>query len=162
MKKALLWIIVLFFAILTVGCQATKTYYLGAGVERSARLPVAEAGQSAMRWQDDYVIVDFDLTRETTSLTVAGTLDFTDYSRIMYVWASYLKVQIFFLDVDGKVVDYAEILPQRGRDVSKKHKFNLSVPQNVAFSSVSFGYETTFVDDEGSGSMVKAWPTVGQ
>ncbi len=162
MKKALIWSIVLSFAVLTLGCQATGTYYLGAGVERKARLPVADAAQSAMRWQDDYVIVDFDLSREPTALTLSGTVDFTDFSRIMYVWAHGLKMQMFFLDADGRVVTYAEILPQRGRDVSRAYTFSLTLPQNVTFSSVFFGYETTFVDDEGSGSLVKNWPAVGQ
>jgi hypothetical protein len=108
-----------------------------------------QAGQH--QWQDLYVTVDFDLQQSGDNLDIDGVLSFSDSPKINYTRVRDLKLKLFFLDQDMRVVDYFDIARTLSQNLDDETTFSHTMKLEEAVVAMTFGYEGSFVDNDPKG-----------
>ncbi|MFK5927244.1 MAG: hypothetical protein QM483_11485 [Desulfuromusa sp.] len=157
--KNKLWILLLFLlAPLFFGCQATTTYYQGAKADSQGVVRLAVDQVENQRWQDLYVTVDYSYDRQGDQFNIDGLFSFSFSPKINFERVRDLKLKLFLLDKDMFVVDYLEIARTLSTSLEDQISFSykLDLAENVV--AFTFGYEGSFIDDEGSGFTIWKLP----
>lgn len=157
--KNKLWIIFVFLSGLALfGCQMTTTYYQGAKADEEGVVSLSLGAIEKQRWQDLYVTVDYSFEQQGDQMTIDGTLSFSNNPKILFTQVRDLKLKLFFLDNDMRVVSYLDIARTLNNSLDDKTKFNriLEVREDVV--AFTFGYEGSFADaDPESPSADHVW-----
>jgi hypothetical protein len=150
MKLKLAIILSLFFALSLSGCQTTTstTLYRGAKADPKGAITLS-AEQPLQHWQDTYVTIDYSYTRQGNQFNIDGTFAFSDGAKINYQFIRRLKLKLFLLDKEMRVVEYREVLRVLGYSLEDQDEFSaeFTLPENVV--AFTFGYEGVLRDDEG-------------
>ncbi len=147
--KNKLWIIVAFlFGLTLFGCQTTTTYYQGAKADEEGVVNLPLGKVEGQRWQDLYIAVDYSFDRQGNQLDIDGALSFSDSSKINYTRVPDLKLKLFLLDRDLRVIDYLDIARTLSTSLDARTTFSNRVPLKDGVVSFTFGYEGSFVDSD--------------
>ncbi len=142
-----IFLVLLIVAALT-GCATTTTHYLGAQADQKGVARLAQESASQQVWKDLYVRVDYSYQRSGTSFKVDGILSFTDSSIINYERVRDLKLKLFFLDSDLRVVKYLDVCRTLGTNIEDKWEFHDVVDIPAAVTALTFGYDGLLTNDE--------------
>ncbi len=148
MKKKL-WIIFVFLSgVVLFGCQTTTTYYQGAKADEEGMVSLSLGQVEKQRWQDLYVTVDYSFKQQADQIIIDGTLSFSNHPRLLFTRVWDLKLKLFFLDKDMRVVSYLDIARTLNNNLDDKTKFNRTLEVQEEVVAFAFGYEGSFVDDD--------------
>ena len=148
MKNSLLFLLFFFLSVVFFGCQTSTTHYLGARVDdgESFSLPITQVEDQ--QWQDIYVTVDYKMNRSGEHLDIEGILSFSHSSKVNYTRVRDLKLKLFLLDRDKRVVSYQDIARTLSQNLDDKTAFTKTLQLHEDIVSFAFGYEGSFMDDE--------------
>jgi len=158
MKNKLCFVAVFLLGLILLGCQATTTYYQGAQADEEGvvNLPMGEVENQ--HWQDLYVTVDYSFNRQAERFDIDGTLSFSNNPKVNYTRVPDLKLKLFFLDKDMRVVDYLDIARTLSTSLDDKTTFSRTLQIKEGVVSFTFGYEGVFIDaDPESPSSNQVW-----
>ncbi|PLY03950.1 MAG: hypothetical protein C0622_03650 [Desulfuromonas sp.] len=138
LKSVVRFSLVLLLGLALTACQAATSYYLGAKADGMESV-VLKSGN--YHWQDLYVTVDYRLQQQADKLGIDGVLTFSDNPRVSYTVSRDLKLKLFQLDKDKRVVSYADIARVLNPDLEADTRFAREVPLHKDTVSLAFGYE---------------------
>jgi hypothetical protein len=153
---------VFLFLLALAGCQATTGHYLGAVADADNIIRMASAEGEERRWQDIFLTIDSGLQWQNQNPLLVGQVTYSLHPQMMYQRATQVTLRVFLLDGDNRVVSYQSlpgIFPGRTDETTR-----FSLPLHYAERPVAytFGYEVTFIDDEGLGSRHWNLPRTGR
>ena len=137
----------LLLVLLLAGCQTTTNHYLGAVATADTLIELPTADVTDQRWQDLYVTVDYALKRQAGQLSIEGLFMFSDYPQMNLRKARDVKLRLFLLDKEHKVLQYKEIARTFATDLSDKVAFNESFSLTPEVAALAFGYEGELIGD---------------
>ncbi len=151
MKKKLTIISILFFSLVLSGCQTavTTTYYLGAKVDQKEVVKLSAKKVEQQHWQDLYTSIDYSYTHQGDQFNINGLFSFSDSAKINYQTVKRLKLKLFLLDQNMRVVEYRDVLQVLGHSLEDKDKFNAHFVLTENVVAFTFGYDGVLRDDEG-------------
>lgn len=150
--RSLTLCLLLFFALLISGCQTTTGHYLGALADESAVTEITPVLDTQQQWEEFYLMVDSQLTRQADHYQMSGSLSFSLHAQMMYVRVADVELTLFLLDADNRVVDYRRATHFKGLRLGDRIPFTVTLPLADRAVSYTFGYQITLVDDEGASS----------
>ncbi len=158
MKNNMLILLSVFLGLMVSGCQTTTTYYLGAKADGEGVVSLSAGGSDPQHWQDFYVTVDYYVSQEGEQLDIEGALSFSDNPKAIYTRVRDLKLKLFLLDRDRRVVTYRDIARTLSQSLDDKTIFSRALPLQEGVVAYTFGYEGSFVDnDPESPSVDRVW-----
>lgn len=158
MRNKLRIISIFLFALVLLGCQTTTTYYQGAKADAEGVVSLSAGQVEKQRWQDLYVTVDYSFDHQERQLEIEGVLSFSLHPQINFTRVGDLKLKLFFLDKDLRVVDYLDIARTRNNNLDDQTRFARTLQLQEGIVSFTFGYEGFFVDaDPDSSSSSQVW-----
>ncbi len=146
MKNKIFTLLLLLVGLVFFGCQTTTTYYLGAKADEKGVISLAAAQAGPQQWQDLYVTVDYSLHRQGNRFSIDGALSFSDHPKGMYTRVPDLKLKLFFLNKDMRVVDYLDVARTLSTSLDDKTPFSRTLDLKDDVVSFTFGYEGEFID----------------
>ena len=154
-----LWLLLVFlFSLMLVGCQTTTTHYLGAKADEVDVVSLDTGQVEQQRWQDLYVTVDYSYDRQGNRFDIDGALSFSDSAKINYTWVRDMKLKLFFLDQDMRVVNYLDIARTLSTNLDDETTFARTLELKETVVALAFGYEGSFRDDDpDGGSSQSVW-----
>ena len=160
MQRKLTIISILFFGLILSGCQTTTTttYYLGAKADVKEAITLSSGQVQHQQWKDPYVAIDYSYTYQKNQLNIDGLFSFSDGAKINYQTVRQLKLKLFLLNKNMRVVDYREILRVLGYSLEDQDKINAEFVLNDDVVAFTFGYEGLLRDDEGLSSTIWKLP----
>ncbi len=148
MEKRLWLLLVFLFSLMLVGCQTTTTHYLGAKADEADVVSLAAGQVEQQRWQDLYITVDYSYDRQGNRLDIDGALSFSDSTKINFSRVRDLKLKLFLLDKDMRVVDYLNIARTLSVSLDDETIFAKKLELKETVVALTFGYEGSFRDDD--------------
>lgn len=148
------FVLLLLTFVLLTGCQQTTTHYLGALADKDGAIVLTQSETKNQQWKDLYIAVDYSYKRDGDHLGLKGLLSFSLSSQTNYRWVHDLKLKIFFLDKNLRVVEYFDIARTLSRDIEQQVEFQQTFKLPVGVSAFTFGYEGLLVDEEGFSSSI--------
>ena len=163
MKMKLAIISSLFLGLILSGCQttATTTYYLGAKADIKETITLS-TGQVQQQWKDVYVNIDYSYTHQGNKFNIDGLFSFSESVKINYQTVGRLKLKLFLLNKNMRVVDYREILQVLGYSLEDQDKINAEFILDENIVAFTFGYQGVLRDDEGASSTIWKLPRTNQ
>ncbi|SDZ79116.1 hypothetical protein SAMN05660420_00325 [Desulfuromusa kysingii] len=152
MKKLLFIVLTVCVGLIFSGCQTTTSYYLGAKADAEGVVSLVTVPEGTQQWQDLNVTVDYDLNRNGDNLGIKGSLTFSNSPQMNFTAVRDLKLKLFLLDQDMRVVDYFDIARTLGHDLEGQTPFSQEVQLKAGVVAMTFGYEGFFVDSDSEGS----------
>ncbi len=148
MKNNLLILLFIFLGMIFSGCQTTTTYYQGARADEVGVVSLSVGETDLQHWQDLYVTVDYNLNQNGEQLEIEGVLSFSDSPKAIYTRVWDLKLKLFLLDKDMRVVSYLDVARTLSNSLDDKTKFNRTLQLQKDVVAFTFGYEGSFIDDD--------------
>ncbi|MEA3544390.1 MAG: hypothetical protein U9R69_04110 [Thermodesulfobacteriota bacterium] len=148
MKNNLLILLIILLGVVVSGCQTTTTYYQGAKADGEGVVNLSARGTEPRHWQDLYIMVDYTLNQNGEQLEIEGALSFSDNPKALYTRVWDLKLKLFLLDQNMRVVSYRDIARTLSNSLDDKTKFTRTLQLRKDVVSYTFGYEGSFVDDD--------------
>lgn len=148
MKLKFIFILLAAVFLLLSGCHQSTTWYLGAQADKTESVTLIRGEKEGQQWHDLYVVIDYSYKRDGDHFGIKGTLTFSASSKINYQRVRDLKLKLFFLDKNLRVVEYYNIARTLSTDLEQQLGFlqTLMLPKKaVAFT---FGYEGMLVDED--------------
>jgi hypothetical protein len=146
-------IVLLFLGLLT-GCQTTTSYYRGASAEEMNTVALAADQVGEQSWQDLYLRVDYSLERTAGQLTIAGEFTYTQTTRTVYQLVHDLKLKLYLLDAEMRVIDYRQIARSLGTGLESRTPFREQFDLSEEVTAFTFGYDGVLIDDEKGAEMI--------
>lgn len=150
----------LLLVLLVSGCQATTGHYLGALADEDAVTEILPALGVQQHWEELYLTVDSELTRQAGTYQMSGWLSFSLHSRMMYARVADVELTLFLLDADNRVIDYCRVTYFKGLSTEDRVPFMVTLPLADAAVAYTFGYQITLIDDERTSSTNWYFPRV--
>lgn len=140
------------------GCQTTTGFYLGALADEEAVTAITPVLDAQQRWEEFYVTVDSQLSRQAGNYQMTGWLSFSLHSQMMYVWVADVELTLFLLDADNRVVGYRRATHFMGLRPEDRIPFTVTLPLVDQAVAYTFGYQIRLIDDEGFSSASWFYP----
>lgn len=160
MKLKLVIILSLFFGLILSGCQTTTstTLYQGGQADVKEAITLSSGQVQQQRWQDIYVAINYSYTHQGDQFNIDGIFSFSESTQINYQSVSRLKLKLFLLNKEMRVVDYREVLQVLGYSLEDQDKFTakFTLPEDVV--AFTFGYEGVLRGDEGRSNTIWKLP----
>jgi len=148
MQSRLWFLLIFLFSLMLVGCQTTTTHYLGAKADEVDVVSLAAGQVDQQRWEDLYVTVDYSYERQGNRFDIDGALSFSDSSKINFNRVRDMKLKLFLLDKDMRVVDYLDIARTLSVSLDDETTFARTLELRETVVAFAFGYEGSFRDDD--------------
>jgi len=158
MKNKSLLLSFLIPILFATGCAQTTTWYLGAQAASEGAVVLSQGEKKNQNWNDLYISVDYSYKRDGDHLGIKGVFSFSDGSQINYLRVRDLKLKLFFLDENLRVVEYFDIVRTLSNDLGQQLRFlrTFKLPTNV--TAFTFGYEGLLADEGRFGSRIWNMP----
>ncbi|WP_321389848.1 hypothetical protein [uncultured Desulfuromusa sp.] len=151
MKNKFLILLILCGGLILSGCQTTTTYYQGAKADAVGVVSLVPVPVGQQKWQDLYVTVDYNLNRSGDNLDIDGVLSFSDSPQITYSVVRDLKLKLFLLDQDMRVVDYFDVARTLSHRLDDETTFSQTMKMRPGVVAMTFGYEGAFTENDPEG-----------
>lgn len=148
--------------LLVSGCQTTTGHYLGALADEEAVTAITPVLDAQQRWEEFYVTVDSQLSRQSGNYQMTGWLSFSLHSRMMYVRVADVELTLFLLDADNRVVGYRRATHFMALRPEDRIPFTVTLPLVDQAVAYTFGYQIRLIDDEGASSTNWYFPRTGR
>ena len=102
--------------------------------------------------------VDYSYDRQGNRFDIDGALSFSNSSKINFNQVLDLKLKLFLLDKDMRVVDYLDIARTLNSNLDDKTTFAKTLELKETVVALAFGYEGSFRGDgPDGGSSQSVW-----
>lgn len=136
-------------SLLLSACQvAAPGYYRGASAADMTPVMLADALEGEQLWSDLYLAVSYRLEPSADHLRITGALTFTDGARINYSRVGDLKLKLFLLDRDLKVVSHRDIARTLSYDLTDTTTFDQLLPLDAGVVALAIGYDGYLIGDD--------------
>ncbi|MDX2480361.1 MAG: hypothetical protein QNK24_08485 [Desulfuromusa sp.] len=132
---------------LLTGCQATTGSLLGATAPDDTLIDLSTKTGENQRWQDFYIIVDYTLNRQADKLSIDGKFIFSDYVKGNLKKVGDVKLWLFLLDDEKRVVEYKQVARTVSSNVDDSVNINAELSLSVEVTAIAFGYRGALVSD---------------
>lgn len=144
-----------------VGCQTATSYYLGAVADADDIVPLENTGAQVQHWSDLYLAFDSTIQSHNQGSRLSGVMRYVDHAQMMYVRSARMTIRVFLLDAENRVVAYQTISGLFPGRTNEDSRFAVTFDDMAGAVAYTFGYEVTFIDDEGMGFRVWNLPQTG-
>lgn len=134
-------LLALIAVLLLSGCQATTGYYRGADAADMMTLRLADAVAQEQVWEDLYLRVVYNLQQNADQVEINGNLTFSDSARTNYSRVKDLKLKLFLLDADMRVVAYDDIARTLSYSLEETTSFKRVLSLDRSVVALAIGYE---------------------
>ena len=131
-----------------VACQPAGQYYLNALADQTMVKPLPVDSETEVKWQDMYLDINHKISATESDVSIQGTVGFSNHPQIMYARAHDLKVSLFLLDGNNRVVAYRKILQSGKADPEEIESFKSHLQRPAGAVAYTFGYEVGFLEGE--------------
>ncbi len=160
-QNRLLVLSVFLSAVLLSACQARTVSYRGDKADPESVVSLSTLQAEKQHWQDYYVTVDYLAGRQGGRLQITGKLEFSTNSQVYNRRVHDMKLLLFLLDSELRVIDYRQIAEAPSTDLARQIAFNQDIPLTEAATAFTLGYDLVLVDEEMHVQMVHKGPQPG-
>ena len=130
--------VLVIFLVSLAACQSGLFSYRGRIVEPDKRLALSEGGPHEGSWQTFDLTVEYQYEQKAGKLHLSGVAELSDHYKVNYDILNHFYVTVFFLDIEGKVLDSELVLNAISSDLDDTFSFkkNLEIPSNAV--SITF------------------------
>jgi hypothetical protein len=132
---------VLLLVTLSFGCTPVAQQFVGNRVTNAAVVTIQPGGPHADSWETFDVIIDYQYHKSGDLFVISGTAQLTQRYEILYSRLRDLKVYLFFLDDDQRVLDTSMIARSLSVQIDQQMSFKQSFNLPTGATHISFGYE---------------------
>ena len=149
MKSILFFLMWVLFSTVISGCQPTTTYYLNAKADETKVVSLHLGKSEKINWHDYNVSVDYELDVSEDVLLIEGVLSVAEGPRMLYRGLHDLRLTLFLLDSEMRVVSYQDIatLLDFNIEATTAFKREMSLLEGIDF--YTFGYKGSFINEGG-------------
>lgn len=131
------------------GCQPLPTtYYRGASAVDMDVVSLLTGQHEKQRWQDLYITVDYTLEQTGEVVDIEGVLTLSQHPRGMYTHVPDLKLKLFFLDKDLRVINYLDVARTLSASLEDETRFKKTLQVDSQAVAFTFGYEGRLYDSD--------------
>ncbi len=131
--------VLIIFLVSIAACQSSLFSYRGRTVEPDRQLALLEGGPHEGSWQTFDLTVEYQYEKKAGQLQLAGVAELSDHYKYNYETLDHFYLTLFFLDIEGKVLDSKLVLNAISSDLDDEFYFkkNLQIPSGT----VSFTFD---------------------
>ncbi len=126
---------------LSSGCTPVAQQFIGNRVTNAPVVSLQPGGPHADSWQTFDVIIDYQYHKSGDIFAISGTAQLTQRYEILYSRLRDLKVFLFLLDDDQRVLTTSMIARSLSVQLNDQMPFNQSFKLPPGATRISFGYE---------------------
>ena len=126
---------------LSFGCTPVAQQFIGNRVTNAPVVELQPGGPHADSWQTFDVIIDYQYHKSGDIFAISGTAQLTQRYEILYSRLRDLKVYLFLLDDDYRVLATSMIARSLSVQLNDQMPFNQSFKLPPGATRISFGYE---------------------
>jgi hypothetical protein len=132
----------LVFITTSASCAGRFLSWQGAGVKEKLRVSLTHGGPHLGAWETRDVRIDYEYLNQDNRLTISGHVMLNDYLTTGFTVLDYLRIHLFFLDNDGKVVEAAALknIAYRRWMITNRMQFRHLAQLPEGAVSFAFGY----------------------
>ena len=130
--------VLIIFLVSIAACQSGLFSYRGRIVESDRRLALSEGGPHKGLWQTFDLTMEYQYEQKAGKLHLSGVAELSDHYKANYEILNHFYITVFFLDIEGKVLDSELVLNAISSDLDDTFSFkkNLEIPSNTV--SITF------------------------
>lgn len=144
--------------LLLSACQATTGYYRTALAKPETVVPLSTETTEMQQWQDLYVDIKYTIRNAGGQQLIEGSWEFAGYPQTMMVRVRDFKLKFFLLDQQNRVLDYFDLAWVTGSQLKRTMEFRQAFSAPEGTVAASFGYEGSFIDEDGGGEWAEKLP----
>lgn len=138
--------------LVTAGCAGLSSSFAGNKVSNAPIVSIKQGGQETSRWQTFDLITDYNYKYEGDVFEISGVAVLSDHYSMTYDSLKDLRVFIFLLDADARVLESAQIARSLTSNLDEKLSFNVALKAPPGLASFSFGYDGQVLEQRGGRS----------
>ena len=123
------------------GCVPLSEQFIGNRVSSGPVAVLQAGGANADTWQTFDIQIDYQSKRDGNVLEVSGTAQLPQHYEIMYSSLRDLRVFLFFLDDNQRVLKSSLIARSLSIEIDQKLQFKQSFQMPPGTTRISFGYD---------------------
>lgn len=147
MYKKILVVLLLSANLVFVGCVPTAELYVGKYVTAAPIIQLQDATNVSGSWQTFDMTINYSYSTDGDIIELAGQGELSQHYQLVYAGVRSLRVYLFLLDADARVLETIEI-PALLTSTEDKFTFNKSFRVSESFQGFSFGYRGVATDME--------------
>ncbi len=130
--------VLVIFLVSLAACQSGLFSYRGRIVEPDKRLALSKGGPHKGSWQTFDLTVEYQYEQKAGKLQLSGDAELSHHNKANYEMLHHFYLTVFFLDIEGKVLDSELVLNAISSDLDDTFSFkkNLEIPSNAV--SITF------------------------
>jgi len=132
------WYFVLISLVSIVACQSSLFSYRGRTVEPDRRIDLLEGGPHEGSWHTFDLTIEYQYEKKADKLQLSGVAELSDHYKYNYETLDHFYLTVFFLDIEGKVLDSKLVYNAISSYLDDEFYFkkNLEIPSNAV--SITF------------------------
>jgi hypothetical protein len=135
---SLVCLLTLFFS----GCVETEMMFRGNKPSSSMNVVALQQGPpQAGTWQTYQVVVDYKYSQNAATLDISGQAALSASYQTNYASLNDLKIYLFFLDEDSRVLETINLASSKTSDVDEVLTFSSEYAVPAESKAISFGYD---------------------
>jgi hypothetical protein len=123
------------------GCVPLSEQFIGNRVSSGPVAVLQPGGTSADTWQTFDILIDYQYKRDGDVLAISGTARLTQHYVIMYASLRDLRVFLFFLDDNQRVLKSSLIARSLSNEIDDTLQFKQSFQMPPGTTRIAFGYD---------------------
>ena len=146
LKTTCLWIFSLLFVV--NGCVASSNQFVGNTVSSAPVVALQPGGPHAGSWETFDIKIDYEYKQDGNVFEIKGDALLSQHYEIMFSQLRDLRVFLFFLDDNSRVLEASMIARSLTPQIDEKLQFSkfFKVPQGSV--RISFGYDGKVSENE--------------
>jgi hypothetical protein len=138
--------------IIISGCAGASKTFIGNKVTTGPIIVIDKNVQDSGTWSTFDVAVDYQYKKVGNLFEISGQCTLGEHYQMMYERVKDLRVFLFLLDADSRVLLAVPVARSLSGDLDEKLKFSNSLQQPMGMVAISFGYDGDIFADRGSTS----------
>lgn len=138
--------------LVAAGCAGLSSSFTGSKVSSAPIVPIKQVDSAASRWQTFDINIDYIFKRQDDVFDISGVAALSDHYELNYESLRDLRVFLFLLDADARVLQAVPVARSLTTDLDEKLDFKVSLKAPTGFAAFSFGYDGQAKDQRGGTS----------
>ncbi len=146
LKTTWFWVFSLLFIV--TGCVAPSNPFVGNTVSSAPVVALQSGGPHADSWQTFDIAIDYEYKQDGDVFEIQGAAVLSQRYEIMYSQLRDLRVYLFFLDDNSRVLEASMIARSLTMQIDQKLQFNHLFKAPPGTTRISFGYDGRVSENE--------------
>ncbi len=135
--------------VLLFGCKSTESFYRGYTSQNSSNFALTDSGVQPGDWKTFDLLLAYQVEKMPATLTVSGSITFSNYYQLNAYQIQTLDLYLFFLDDMAKVLQTARVSSAINVYADDLIHFNQTLQIPPGATALSFGYNGMAREDGG-------------